>query len=110
MDTTVLYHSTPHSGPILRGYKTCTIQHPPLAPLSILTCLLLVCIYRWLLLLSISFLTTDTCFTQYPLYTVMVFDEWQNGIPVAFIITSKCAKEDILLWLTKLRDRVVQHQ
>jgi hypothetical protein len=51
-----------------------------------------------------------TYYLQYPLYTVMVFDEWHNGIPVAFIITSKCAEEDILCWLSALRDRVVQHR
>jgi hypothetical protein len=48
-----------------------------------------------------------TCSAQYPLYTVLVFDQWQNGIPVAFIITSKCTEEDILHWLTALRDRVL---
>jgi hypothetical protein len=42
------------------------------------------------------------------LYTVLMFDQWQNGILVAFIITSKCAEEDILHWLIALRDRVVQ--
>jgi hypothetical protein len=51
-----------------------------------------------------------TYFTQYPLYIVMVFDEWQNGIPVAFIITSKCTKEDILHWLTSLCNRMVKHR
>jgi hypothetical protein len=48
------------------------------------------------------------CCAKYPLYTVIVFDQWQNGIPVAFIVTSMCAEEDILLWLTKLRDRVLE--
>jgi hypothetical protein len=24
---------------------------------------------------------------QFPLYTLMVFDKWQNGVPIAFIIT-----------------------
>jgi hypothetical protein len=36
------------------------------------------------------------------------FDQWQNGIPVAFIVMSRCAEEDILLWLTKLRDCVLE--
>jgi hypothetical protein len=60
-------------------------------------------------LLTRTYSLIFTCFTQYPLYTVMVFDEWQNGIPVAFIITSKCDEEDVLRWLTSLRDRVVKH-
>jgi hypothetical protein len=37
----------------------------------------------------------------------MVFDEWHNGIPVAYVIMSKCQEEDILAWLTKLRDRIL---
>ncbi len=28
-------------------------------------------------------------FLQYPLYTMMVFNEWQNGIPIAFIVIGK---------------------
>jgi hypothetical protein len=27
---------------------------------------------------------------------------------MAFVITSRCAEEDILLWLTSLRDRVLK--
>jgi hypothetical protein len=44
---------------------------------------------------------------QYLLYTVMVFDEWHNGVPVVYVITSRCQEEDILAWLSKLRDRVI---
>jgi hypothetical protein len=44
---------------------------------------------------------------QYPLYTVMVYDEWYNGVPVEYVITSRCQEEDILAWLSKLRDRVI---
>jgi hypothetical protein len=32
------------------------------------------------------------CFLQYPLLTLMVFDEWQNGILVAFIVMAKVKK------------------
>jgi hypothetical protein len=41
---------------------------------------------------------------QYVLYTVMVFDEWQNGIPCAFIVIGKSWEHDldpILQALTK---------
>jgi hypothetical protein len=48
------------------------------------------------------------CSTKYPLYTVIVFDQWKNGILMAFIVTSRYAEEDILLWLTKLRDRILE--
>jgi hypothetical protein len=44
---------------------------------------------------------------QYPIYTVMVFDEWHNGVPVVYIIMNRCQDEDILVWLTKLRNRVL---
>jgi hypothetical protein len=29
------------------------------------------------------------------LYTLMVFDEWQNGIPIAFIVIGKNMKNDL---------------
>lgn len=32
---------------------------------------------------------------QYPLYTVMVFDAWRNGIPVAFFLVSRCREDDL---------------
>ena len=44
---------------------------------------------------------------QYPLYTVMVFDEWEQGIPVAFTIQGRSREVDITPWLRKLRDRCV---
>jgi hypothetical protein len=34
-------------------------------------------------------------FLQYPLYTMMVFDEWQNGIPIAFIVIGKTWECDL---------------
>jgi hypothetical protein len=27
--------------------------------------------------------------SQFPLFTMMVFDEWQNGVPIAFVITAR---------------------
>ena len=42
---------------------------------------------------------------QCPLYTVMVFDEWENGILIAFVIVGKSKKKDILPWLKKLNAR-----
>jgi hypothetical protein len=35
------------------------------------------------------------CFLQYPLYTLMVFDEWQNGISVAYIVIGKNQESDL---------------
>jgi hypothetical protein len=53
------------------------------------------------------FYPNPTYSVQYLLYTVMVFNEWHNGIHVAFIIANRCVEEDILRWLTSLQDRVV---
>jgi hypothetical protein len=39
------------------------------------------------------------CSLQYPLYTLMVFDEWQNGISIAFIVIGKSQKIDLDLVL-----------
>ena len=46
-------------------------------------------------------------YLQCPLYTIMVFDEWQNGIPVAWFITSNSKEEDLTLVLTTLKDKMV---
>ncbi len=35
------------------------------------------------------------CSLQYPLYTLMVFDEWQNWIPIAFIVIGKSQENDL---------------
>ena len=51
-----------------------------------------------------------TCHLQYPLYTVMVFDDWEQGIPVAFAIQGQSREEDIVVWLMKLRDRCLKAQ
>lgn len=40
---------------------------------------------------------------QYPLYTAMVFDEWRNGIPVAFFVISQCREKDLLFVLQELQ-------
>jgi hypothetical protein len=34
-------------------------------------------------------------FLQYPLYTVMVFDDWRHGIPVAFFVISRSREQDL---------------
>ena len=37
----------------------------------------------------------------------MVFDEWEQGIPVAFTIQGKSREVDIVRWLQKLKDRCI---
>jgi hypothetical protein len=34
-------------------------------------------------------------YLQYLLYTLMVFDEWKNKIPIAFIVIGKSQKNDL---------------
>jgi hypothetical protein len=37
---------------------------------------------------------------------MMVFDEWQNEIPIAFIVIKKCRKNDLHLVLQSLSQRM----
>lgn len=41
---------------------------------------------------------------QYPLYTVMVFDEWRNGIPVAYFIISSSTENALKPVLQALKE------
>ncbi len=43
---------------------------------------------------------------QFPLYTLMVFDNWRNGIPVAYIVTSRSKQVDLSPWLKAIRKRM----
>ena len=43
---------------------------------------------------------------QYPLYTVMVFDDRKNGIPVAFFVISRTREQDLRPVLQELHHRV----
>ena len=43
---------------------------------------------------------------QYPLYTIMAFDEWRNGIPVAFFVISRTREQDLDPVLQALHHRV----
>jgi hypothetical protein len=37
---------------------------------------------------------------------MMVFDQWQNGIPIAYCITSQCQKEDLTPWMHTLNESI----
>eukprot|EP01018_Ginkgo_biloba_P031019 Gb_19917 [translate_table: standard] len=43
---------------------------------------------------------------KYPLFTLIVFDTHQNGVPVAWIISSSSLANDIRNWMEKLRCRI----
>jgi len=47
---------------------------------------------------------------QFPLYTLMVFDEWHNGVPVAFVLTSRCAQLDLTPWMKALNERMTKEE
>jgi hypothetical protein len=44
---------------------------------------------------------------QFSLYTVMVFDKWRNGVPIAFIITKRNKQIDLSLWMMELKRKAV---
>ena len=42
---------------------------------------------------------------QYQLYTLLIFDKQQSGVPIAWVVSSRNRSTDISLWLSKLMDR-----
>lgn len=42
---------------------------------------------------------------QYQLYTLLVFDKQQNGIPIAWVVSSRNRSSDISSWLSKIMER-----
>ncbi|MCO5557588.1 hypothetical protein L7F22_011154 [Adiantum nelumboides] len=53
--------------------------------------------------------TFGTNFYKFQLYTILVFDTHQNGVPVAWVITSSAETNTIVTWLTRLRNRVLDY-
>ena len=47
---------------------------------------------------------------QFPLYTLMVFDDWFNGVPVAYIITSSSKQPDLKPWMKALAAKLASMQ
>ncbi|MCO5590476.1 hypothetical protein L7F22_044446 [Adiantum nelumboides] len=45
---------------------------------------------------------TNKC--TFHLYTILVFDAYRNGIPIAWVLTSSAMLEVTCLWLSRLRD------
>ncbi len=55
-------------------------------------------VFHFLKLCAFMFCNIQPCivfFFKYPLYTMMVFDEWQYEIPIAFIVIRKCQESDL---------------
>lgn len=51
-----------------------------------------------------------SCLLQFPLYTLMVFDDWFNGVPVAYIITSSSKQPDLEPWMNALGTKLASVQ
>eukprot|EP01018_Ginkgo_biloba_P037586 Gb_29481 [translate_table: standard] len=52
--------------------------------------------------------TFGTNTLQYPLFTLLVFDTHQNGVPVSWIISSSSSASDIQSWMEKLWSRIYE--
>ena len=44
---------------------------------------------------------------HFPLFTMMVFDKWQNGVPVAFIITARQKQSNLTSWMQKVKEKML---
>eukprot|EP01018_Ginkgo_biloba_P001728 Gb_02364 [translate_table: standard] len=57
-----------------------------------------------------NLITVDSTFgtnkLKYPLFTLIVFDTHQNGVPIAWIISSSSSSNDIQNWMEKLQSRI----
>ena len=67
-----------------------------------------------ILALSLQFLPSRNMFfcfpLQFPLYTLMVFDDWLNGVPVAYIVTSSSKQLDLQPWMKALAKKLTSLQ
>eukprot|EP01018_Ginkgo_biloba_P034324 Gb_03471 [translate_table: standard] len=61
-----------------------------------------------------SLITMDSTFNTnkygYQLYTLMVFDKQQNGLPIAWVISSRDRASDIKEWLSALIEEGVKER
>ena len=37
---------------------------------------------------------------------MMVFDDWRNGVPVAFVITARSKQSDLVPWMHALKEKL----
>eukprot|EP01018_Ginkgo_biloba_P037069 Gb_24215 [translate_table: standard] len=59
-----------------------------------------------------NLIATDSTFgtnkLKYFLFTLLVFDTHQNGVPIAWIISSSSSTSDIQSWMEKLQSRIYE--
>jgi len=54
--------------------------------------------------------TFGTNISKYPLFSLLVFDDWRNSISVAWVLTSRMTEEDLVMWLEPLRRHLQQYK
>eukprot|EP01018_Ginkgo_biloba_P033481 Gb_07967 [translate_table: standard] len=73
----------------------------------------------WMLKMMVKFsynslISMDSTFSTnkygYQLYTLMVFDKQQNGLPIAWVISSRDKTSDIKIWLSALIEEGVKER
>eukprot|EP01018_Ginkgo_biloba_P005345 Gb_11607 [translate_table: standard] len=61
-----------------------------------------------------SLISMDSTFSTntygYKLYTLMVFDKQQNGLPITWVISSRDKASDIKIWLSALIEEGVKER
>ena len=41
------------------------------------------------------------------MYTMMIFDKWENRCPRAYAVMSRCKQVDLALWMAALKTKMV---
>ena len=54
--------------------------------------------------------TFRTNVSKYQLFSLLVFDYWRIGIPIAWILTSRITEENLVMRLKPLRRYLQQHR
>ena len=54
--------------------------------------------------------TFDINHMKFHLFTLMVFDDFRNGVPIAWVITSRQKEDDLIQWLTALHAKAITVQ
>ena len=50
--------------------------------------------------------THNTNIPSYLLWSLLVFDDWNNGILVAWVLRSRSSEEDLAMWLEPLKRHI----
>ena len=50
----------------------------------------------------------NTNILDYLLWSLLIFDDWSNGIPMAWMLTSQLSKEDLTMWLEPLQSILIE--